>query len=527
MTLDEMSSFICSKVGKLDANSVAICNGFINRRYQMIYDAELWHDTRVGASLTTVVGQNTITLPAIMDRAITVRLGFSPSGGIQQTLLEPTTTSFILEIDPALLDAIGRPRYYADFFDNTDKVHKLRLFPSPNEILGVFIHGKRVWMPLAGADTPSIRNIDNCLIAFATGDMLQYTRQYGKAKELIDEASAHLEVMRKIEREQANKPRTASALTVYGDSLGEMTDAVSSRIGDWTPQANIVIREYLRRCYQRLYNMRFWVESTVIARMARDVSEVILPDYFDRVVSVRVEKNPMELVPAEQSLYFQINPNLFDQVGPPVAFSTLTPVAVRTLPPQNEQLAFVSDNVDDRALVSVRGETGGVVVYEEFRLKGTTEAVTKYTYDRPLTIAKDETNGTITIRGFVSRAFLQELRPLLREKKHVRIWLQPAPDNQTDAQILILGKRTIDNLRSDVDTPMIRGMGDVLIHETVGEMFARIGNKDGATEAKTMAARALQSLISQESEQSSVGQRIVPFVDPTADYWDDWAFIAK
>ena len=45
MTLSELATFICTKLSDTDADSVAVCKSFINRRYQMIWDSALWTET--------------------------------------------------------------------------------------------------------------------------------------------------------------------------------------------------------------------------------------------------------------------------------------------------------------------------------------------------------------------------------------------------------------------------------------------------------------------------------------------------
>jgi hypothetical protein len=45
-----------------------------------------------------------------------------------------------------------------------------------------------------------------------------------------------------------------------------MTDAVCQICGQWTPEYRQVIREFLRRNYQTLYDVFLWPESLVMVR---------------------------------------------------------------------------------------------------------------------------------------------------------------------------------------------------------------------------------------------------------------------
>lgn len=47
MTLAEMANFICGKVNQTDAEDVTACKGFLTRRHELIWNAELWKDSLV------------------------------------------------------------------------------------------------------------------------------------------------------------------------------------------------------------------------------------------------------------------------------------------------------------------------------------------------------------------------------------------------------------------------------------------------------------------------------------------------
>jgi hypothetical protein len=82
MNLGDLATFICKKVRHTDALSLAACKEFINRRYQMIYDAENWRESLF---LTTPTIDPTLetsdpldragryTLPALIDKVVAVR----------------------------------------------------------------------------------------------------------------------------------------------------------------------------------------------------------------------------------------------------------------------------------------------------------------------------------------------------------------------------------------------------------------------------------------------------------------------
>lgn len=69
----------------------------------------------------------------------------------------------------------------------------IRLLPEPTAAVTLRALVKKKVNPLAeDGDVPELRDIDNCLLAFAHGDMLERGRQYGKAQIIFQEAGGLL-----------------------------------------------------------------------------------------------------------------------------------------------------------------------------------------------------------------------------------------------------------------------------------------------------------------------------------------------
>ena len=89
-------------------------------------------------------------------------------------------------------------------------VPKIKLVPTPDQAGTLFILGKQQSrVRQLGEDAAitedasfSIRGIDNALLAFTEGDLLEYSRQYAKAQVKFQEAAAHVSVMKDMERNQ-------------------------------------------------------------------------------------------------------------------------------------------------------------------------------------------------------------------------------------------------------------------------------------------------------------------------------------
>lgn len=109
MTLAEIASFVCTKVGQPDAASLAACQLFINSRASQIWDAAMWRESLAMVTVTTDPTDQTIAfLPQAVDRVIGVRLNASglPTGS--QTL-PPMELSCMFQYDSSLWDNTGTP----------------------------------------------------------------------------------------------------------------------------------------------------------------------------------------------------------------------------------------------------------------------------------------------------------------------------------------------------------------------------------------------------------------------------------
>lgn len=511
LTLLQITNQVTGKLGQTDAASAALVKTFVQNRYKMIYDSFPWRDSEMTAT-ASLASTNVTTLPAGMDRIIAIR-----SNG--NTFLDPININLLLQTDPTIFERVGLPIVYEEYTDPADNSKKVKVYPAPNTTVALFIAGKRTMPALtADGDIPILRNIDNVLITYAMGDMLERQRQYGKAEGKFTEASALLQAAKDLETGQANQVRRAKQLTVSGNSLAELVDAVCARTGQWGLDSAVLVKDFLRRNYQAIYDACNWAEATVMANVNSDGSEIVLPFYFDRLLSIRGNVNLGQLSIVQPQLYFGIAPSIFEQTGAAIGFSYLTPVGVATLPPTREKMSFVSSSTSDKTSVFVMGESAGEEVSETVVLNGTTAVQTASLYDTPLTIAKNITVGDVTVSGVTSSAVLVKILAGERERKHMRIWLQPTPPATV---CLALGKRRIKPLVQDEDTPLLRDIQGALIAAASADMFSKVGDKDAAVAARSQADAALKTLVNLETEQGAFSACVVPEVDRYQPF--DWS----
>jgi hypothetical protein len=404
-------------------------------------------------------------------------------------------------------------------------LRQIRLYPIPDWGVSLFFFGKMICPGLvADTDQADIRNIDPVIMAYATSDMLRRQRQYGKADLKFKEAQGLEQEVWNLEQQQANLPRRTKATTVAGNSLAEMTDAVCTICGQWTPDYRLIIREFIRRNYQSAYDTFLFPESLVMVRVPYTTEQVVLPAYIDRVLGIRGTNN-LRMFPADAGLILDINPEVFDEIGEPMAYTTLTPVAVSTMPPTTAKLVFSSTNASDKTKIAVRGEvlSTGQEIEETVTLNGTNQVDTRYVYDIPLTIAKEITFGDVSVNLAVPAFTSLEVIPsYLRELKHQRLWFLPVP-NSDNAPVdpgtftcLVLGKRAIRPLLTDQDTPIITGIQQVLIAAAAADLFTKLEKPDLAAAMLKKADGSMAVLKAKNTDQAASAPRFVPQVEPHA-----------
>lgn len=219
MTLSELSSFITTKLSDNDADSVAVCKDFINRRYQMIWDSGLWNESLGVASKAVAAQDETVTLdstPSItfhhssstpstkIDFPVAIKFTETGKDDGTDVLNEDWVTFF--QLDPNAWENISSRRANPTNFINLPKDSngncRLKPVPVPDSAGTLFVLGKLNWVKLGDSDTPTLGGIDNALLSFAEGDMLERARQYGKAQAKFTEAASHIQIMRDMERGQ-------------------------------------------------------------------------------------------------------------------------------------------------------------------------------------------------------------------------------------------------------------------------------------------------------------------------------------
>jgi hypothetical protein len=369
--------------------------------------------------------------------------------------------------------------------------------------------------------------------------MLERVKQYGMAAQKRQEADQKLADAVSIDsQERSNFQRQIKAITATGSTLLEIIDAVCTRIGKWSPDIRVTIREIARRNYIELYNMTIWREAQMLRLVSCTGGQVVtLPSEYDSVISVREDSQVFQMLNADTNYFFALDPTMLDVAnsGTPTHFVMLAPVATALqpgtdftgmtriggpMPPQfeAEQIRFVSSDDSDSGEVFLRGEstataTGITTSYEEsVKLQGNTPVYSTYRYDTLLVVGKGMTGGWLNIVGNDSGRVLDTYKPDEKSKSYPRFQL--VRNKGVDLNVLVHGKRKVEPLVHDHDKPMISGAANAIIFMTCAEIMSM--DSDTAPMAATFTAKAekaVSEMMDRELNQSASKTRIVPIVD--------------
>lgn len=100
------------------------------------------------------------------------------------------------------------------------KHNRVQLVPAPAVATTINVLGKKPFIPLDfDNETPAIKNVDDCLIAFGCADLLERVRQYGKAAQKLQEAEALLADLARIETLQEATHQVMQPASGFGTNI--------------------------------------------------------------------------------------------------------------------------------------------------------------------------------------------------------------------------------------------------------------------------------------------------------------------
>lgn len=113
------------------------------------------------------------------------------------------------------------------------KYQRVRLFPRPTSAISIRALVKRKYLPITDDyEEPRLRQAENVLIAYATGDMLRRSNKFGMANEAYAEGAALLAKLENIEFFQQAQ-RMQLVPEIEGSGFGSDVDFAGGTKGYW------------------------------------------------------------------------------------------------------------------------------------------------------------------------------------------------------------------------------------------------------------------------------------------------------
>lgn len=114
MNLGEYADYVCSKIRETDSDSLAAAKDYLSKRYQLIYQKDLWRDSLIEFTVDVSVANTLnaggfVQLPRIVDRIVACR---TPDRELtvenQEIYFRQTSDQFALSGTPLAFNILGR-----------------------------------------------------------------------------------------------------------------------------------------------------------------------------------------------------------------------------------------------------------------------------------------------------------------------------------------------------------------------------------------------------------------------------------
>lgn len=232
MKPSEAAQAACDKLSFTDADTLALAKRFAVRRYSLLWDSCLWNDTLGVVIKPITTGIDPVVIGDAVDASyastgtaglldLVVAVRFTTDANPDGVEIPSADWQMFFQLDPGAWNNVDSRRATPTNFVNLPRemdaalygasgVPKIKLIPAPDSDGTLYILGKQQSptrqfgeAAAVGADADfSIRGCENAIMAFVEGDLLEYSRQNGKAQAKFAEAAALVSVMKDMERNQ-------------------------------------------------------------------------------------------------------------------------------------------------------------------------------------------------------------------------------------------------------------------------------------------------------------------------------------
>lgn len=299
-------------------------------------------------------------------------------------------------------------------------------------------------------------------------------------------------------------------------TLAEMADHVVSRVGVDDDTTLDLAKSFLKRRYVTTFNKYPWMDAHMTFTLRTTSNEIILPNWVDKVVQIRVDNasDARNLQMVSRQTVMLVAPGALDDEGSRVAFSPLPSIATHTHPGGNQVTVQSSDSSDTTQEVRIRGMHNGLEFEESLMLVGVTPVTSSGYYDEITHFSKPTTVGSVTLKSTdTNTPELQILLPQERERRHPRIQLHYDYATGADEEVItVLNKRRCVPLRHDNDTPHIPNLEDALIAFAMADLLERERQFAKASVKVQEAVALVNETLLAERDQQQNHVQIIPEV---------------
>jgi len=225
MTLTEIANSICGKLHDTEAESVTACKGYIKERYQMVWDLALWTESLGVVQQAVVASTPEVTISSDPDifyypssstvastapgMELVVAVKYTKTGDDDGQELVGSEWVRFFALDANVWNNVesrrSSPTNFMPLPKDASGNPRVKLIPAPKDAGTLYVLGKMKLPDLGDSDSPVLPGVDQVLLAFGMGDMLERSMQYNKAQAKVAEGNALMQGMRDLQKNQSQQ----------------------------------------------------------------------------------------------------------------------------------------------------------------------------------------------------------------------------------------------------------------------------------------------------------------------------------
>ena len=251
--------------------------------------------------------------------------------------------------------------------------------------------------------------------------------------------------------------------------------------------------------------------ATAIADSLAD--EMVCPQKFETILGVSY--NQQNLLPTQLITQFMTNPDSFKSDADSAQFSVIDSSGINFNPNYGAIEFMSSDSADNGKQITIIGELAGQeLTMQKETVTLASSVQTTEVWSAVHSLSKETTTGYVQVRNpsVTSDYFFWPEWENVSKFQRVKFFERPKYDASSPVNLYIVGKKKIQPMVSDYDTPMVAGIDNVLIHFATGDMLKR-SRQFGKAQLEIQQANGLMQVArDQENNQSAKEVRLIPDV---------------